>query len=285
MLVPLFLSSAYAEPDSYSTVSNRLPAVYFEGRIQTISLGDNRPSTPGNATQSSRGGNEPYWVSDPHDRWKHTILRVCFLEDRSISTQVAKIASKWNNIANFTLDFGDLDYPRLCDPNTPSEIRITYDSWPPRGHWSLIGTKSMDRKDQTTPTLKLESYDGSVRDPPKEPEFTWLILHEFGHAIGFQHEYRNPLGGCDKEFRWDDIYARWGNKEEADAQLRQVKDSSAYGFSNYDKQSVMRYYYPAEYFEKGMDSPCYGEPVSDLSPVDKEGLRAAYPFDPQSPDR
>jgi hypothetical protein len=30
------------------------------------------------------------------------------------------------------------------------------------------------------------------------------VLHEFGHALGLQHEHQHPVGGCDLDFRWED---------------------------------------------------------------------------------
>jgi hypothetical protein len=29
------------------------------------------------------------------------------------------------------------------------------------------------------------------------------VLHEFGHALGFDHEHQIPLSACQTDFRWD----------------------------------------------------------------------------------
>lgn len=275
--------SVYGEVDDTEIARLRSPAVYFEGQAILAAASAKRKRTGNKAAEISSA--EPEYIRDTADNWKKKKLLVCFLDARPVSVKVVEIASKWNSIANVSLDFGDRSNPRLCDLKTPADIRISYQSWPPRGQWSLIGIKSTERKNQAAPTMNLKYYDGVYGDPPTEPYFTWIILHEFGHALGFQHEYKNPVGGCDDQFNWEIIYGKWGSKDEADAQLRQLPDSSAYDFSTYDAQSVMRYYYPEDYFVNGKSSTCYGEPVLVISPTDKLGLLAAYPFKSRHIDR
>ena len=46
------------------------------------------------------------------------------------------------------------------------------------------------------------NFGGFAQGPP--PGWEATVLHEFGHALGFQHEHQLPVGGCDLEFRWED---------------------------------------------------------------------------------
>lgn len=282
----LATNSAQSEDDvAVPLAAPRAEAIYFEGKIdapdEAGALSPGRLSSILPTLPVLPSPKIPF--SNVHregDRWKDfTTLKVCFLQDRPVSLQVVNVASRWNGIANIGLDFGEEGHPRLCfsNPDSISEIRIAYDFWPPAGHWSRIGNAARKTFDQTAPTMNLKNFDGVSGDPPTEPEFSWIILHEFGHALGILHEYQNPNGGCDKEFDWEVLSKKWGSKDAAEDQLQLPKDGSAFGFTDYDAMSVMRYFYPPAFFKRGVSSPCYGEAVLELSDMDKQGLRNMYP--------
>ena len=48
-------------------------------------------------------------------------------------------------------------------------------------------------------SMNFERFNQQLPD-----DFRGVILHEFGHALGFEHEHQHPTQGCDAEFRWDD---------------------------------------------------------------------------------
>jgi hypothetical protein len=132
-------------------------------------------------------------------------------------------------------------------------------------------------------------------------------MHEFGHALGFEHEHASPTDGCDAQFRWDDdpgyvpttdqfgqytidpsgkrpgIYTTLGgppnswDRAKIDFNLRQLKDSSAYITSAFDNRSIMKYFFEDWMFVDGKHCTCYSEPNLVLSAGDIAGVRAAYP--------
>lgn len=133
------------------------------------------------------------------------------------------------------------------------------------------------------------------------------IIHEFGHALGFQHEHQHPVGGCDLDFRWEDdlgyaptldafgqyvedaagkrpgIYTvlggapnRWPQWK-VDHNLRQLQNSHAYTVGPFDPHSIMKYFFGAWMFRDGQNSHCFSQRNTSISAQDKVGMRTAYP--------
>ncbi|MGE0240474.1 MAG: hypothetical protein AB7S59_17280, partial [Parvibaculaceae bacterium] len=109
------------------------------------------------------------------------------------------------------------------------------------------------------------------------------IRHEFGHALGIEHEHQNPKGGCDKEYNWQLIYQylegppnNW-TKETIDWNLRQASGEDLQ-LTKFDKTSVMLYQFPADFYKKGAKSKCFvPEPNSQISSGDRALIAAMYP--------
>lgn len=199
-------------------------------------------------------------------------IRVCFFEgDQVLRERIANIASVWTQHGNVSFDFESAGSIPTCGGSSKIDIRISFRG---RGHWSYVGTDSMlisaDER-----TLNLEDFDVAS---PSEREFSRIVLHEFGHALGFEHEHQSPMATCDDEFDWPLIYKSipW-SKRKIDHNLRQLANSSAFLVSEYDKRSIMHYSLPARFFKRGRDSGCYIEANYVLSGRDEEGMRFAYP--------
>jgi hypothetical protein len=101
--------------------------------------------------------------------------------------------------------------------------------------------------------------------------------------LSFEHEHKNPVGGCDSEFNWERVYKelakppnRW-SRAEVDFNLRMLSDSTAYWISPHDRLSIMHYSFKPWMFVKGEDSDCYVPPPGGLSELDIAGARRAYP--------
>lgn len=133
------------------------------------------------------------------------------------------------------------------------------------------------------------------------------VLHEFGHALGFDHEHQGPMSPCEDEFHWEDdpgyirtediyhqyipdghgrrpgVYTimegapnRWDRKE-VDWNLRKLPNSSDWLLSSFDKLSIMKYYFDARLFKNGSDSACYSQKNLVLSALDRKAASDTYP--------
>ncbi len=205
-------------------------------------------------------------------------IRVCFFAgSAAVRAKIAGIANQWTiGDAYIPLDFGSLSKPRDCKTNEPNHIRISFNH---AGYWSLVGKDSFFLAPQDESSMNFEAFDSS---PPDESEFRATVLHEFGHALGLQHEHQNPFAKCQNEFNWDLIYKylsgppnNW-SKATTDHNLRAINTEGLIATAP-DKTSIMLYSFSPEFFLQGADATCYSPPNTVLSAADKLLIAALYP--------
>lgn len=245
-------------------------------------------------------------------KWKAgQTLRIAFSGgDSALHKEIADIASEWivTNRANLKFDFGfdaTMQTYRLWTKNDRfygAEVRVSFNH---KGYWSCVGRDSVSPNiaSPNEASLNLEGF-------PKYRPADWaaVVLHEFGHAIGFEHEHQHPADGCDAEFRWEDdtgyvnttnamgqfiqdpnnlrpgIYTTLGgwpnnwDRQKVDFNLKQLPNTSAYVLGKFDKTSIMMYSFDAWMFIKGAQSSCYSEPNLEISPYDEKGAASVYPW-------
>src|SRR5260370_22008379 len=106
-------------------------------------------------------------------------------------------------------------------------------------------------------TLNLQGMDRVTFSP----EDDGVILHEFGHAIGFEHEHQSPVGGCSKQFNWAYLYTSLGwSKDEVDRNMRQLDASTnAAGLiaTPFDRKSTILYSFVAQAVIDPAHSSCF----------------------------
>ena len=195
--------------------------------------------------------------------------------------QIAAYASEWAGAdTSLKFDFGDSEDLRECDPDDEkiSHIRVGYGDV---GYWSLVGQDSIQFATQYQQSMNLQGFDTA---PPEPEEFRRVVLHEFGHALGFHHEHQNPVAACEDEFDWNHIYTYLGGppnnwpKEQVDSNMRRL-DQSGLVADQFDRDSIMLYTFPPDYFKSGQESPCFAPYTTALSPGDRHMMEQMYPAD------
>jgi hypothetical protein len=208
-------------------------------------------------------------------------LKVCFFDGlRDVRERIARVGKRWERFANIHLDVGDVASPRMCRSGDVNDIRIGYDY---KGYWSTVGQDSVNVSRQSDESLNLDGFNS---EPPSEPEFTRVVLHEFGHALGLQHEHQNPKSVCETEFDWAAIYeslARPPNgwdKAKVDSNMRRLlNDGDVKTLGEFDRQSIMLYTFPAWMYHKKEQSPCFFTQNTEISKTDAATLATMYPVD------
>jgi serralysin len=190
-------------------------------------------------------------------------LSIRFLNgDPIVQTKIKEIAKNWINYANLKFDF-------IYDGD--AHIRIGFQN---NGSWSYIGTDAKDIP-QDKPTMNFSWLKTDTED--REYEY-YIVLHEFGHALGLIHENQNPEGQIpwNKEvvYNYFSSAPYYWNREMVDHEIFQRYSRSYSNGPIFDPYSIMTYNIPREFLlggYHGIQGPSY------LSSYDQEGIRKMYP--------
>jgi hypothetical protein len=184
-------------------------------------------------------------------------FRIRFLGgSASIQERVRHHASRWLDHANVFFTW---------PPDGPADIRIAF---APGGSWSYIGKDAVGIA-ADKPTMNF----GWLTDATPNDEYSRVVLHEFGHALGCIHEHQHPQNGI----QWNKpvvyaYYAQQGwNKDQVDSNVFAAYDSSLLvATKTADSASIMMYPIPPGFanVEIGWNR--------DLSSVDKTFIHGLY---------
>lgn len=193
-------------------------------------------------------------------------LRVRFMDGiAGVQAKVEQVAKQWSEFANIKFDFS-------TDPD--AEIRISFVA--DRGSWSYLGNVALAiPKDR--PTMNY----GWLKPETGDDEYSRVVLHEFGHALGCIHEHQHPTAGI--PWNKPEVYRRYAgppnfwSQEKVDFNLFKKYSVDQTQFSAFDTASIMLYPIPKQLtdgvFEVGWNR--------QLSAKDKSFISTIYSFDPR----
>ena len=254
------------------------------------------------------GGESPMRLQRRTRRWAAgSTIKVAFRGgDERLHRQMAEVAALWTLHGNIGFDFGDAGGRpfRTWSPNDTTytaQIRIGFDE---PGYFSCVGDESVNAA-CAAPGQASVNYDRLDQALPAN--WRGIVLHQFGHALGLEHEQEGADAACDAELRWDDepgyvrttdaagrlardhagrwpgIYTvlagpphRW-SRARVDVTLRHPPVSRAFERGVADPASVMRSDFGEWMYRAGRGSRCFAARQERLSALDERGMAALYP--------
>lgn len=221
---------------------------------------------PDNGAQPAMGGRTKRSVATFSRLWANgRTLKIAFTDNelnQSHKQAIIAAIKKWQPYVNLVFEFvdgreGSAEYGK-------GDIRITTHS---TNNYTLIGTDAT-LNDPWTPTMVLGIQ-------PADPQFDAVVMHEFGHALGAEHEHQHP----EAQIPWDipAVYAHYAaaghSKEVVDESVLKKLEKSQTTYSAYDKNSIMHYPIPNTItlgdWEVGHNT--------NISAKDIELMRKSYP--------
>lgn len=182
--------------------------------------------------------------------------------------KVKEVVKEWEKVANLKFNF--------IPVGRDATIRVSFQR--NAGSWSYVGKGTLSiRKPQPTLNLGWVFSGATTTDEEKG-----VILHEFGHAIGYLHEHQSPRRGEKITLNEEVIFeytARtqvppWSEDQTRHNIINVYNVQEVSNFSEVDTTSIMMYFMPAEWNVQHLEI----KPNHDLSPLDKAFAFLNYPF-------
>lgn len=184
---------------------------------------------------------------------------------------VKEFASEWTKYANLKFVFHT--NPEAIEHFDISVEIFEVASGEGKGGISYIGTDSKLVAKTGVSTLKLWFSPDTMVATKKG-----YVLHEFGHALGLQHEHQHP----DRQFEFDEekilAYCKTENWTEAECRDSKIKTFSRidYMLFPYDDKSIMHYQLHEEHLT-GVVTADALTTAKSLSLLDKLAISKIYP--------
>lgn len=247
-----------------------IPAA-FAASLRTTGLSMNGPVSAGFFPMPSPAATGPGGVSfavfEREKSWgKGATIRVGFVDSGgSFEDRVVTHVKLWEGAADVKFLFVSSGSARNAD------VRVTFAR--PNTFSSLVGREAAQFPNDAS--LSLGFTAGIAED-----EVRRLVLHEFGHALGFHHEHQNPNNGIQYDMPKAVAYYKRLLPPMPDQQiidqLKSIPSSSMYRMTQFDSDSIMLYQTPPEVVIPGTYRPEFGKNNTNLSDTDKAVAAEVY---------
>jgi hypothetical protein len=198
------------------------------------------------------------------------VITVGFLPSKKGSAfqldRVKMYASTWEKVANIHFQF--------IDNIRDAHVKVGFDTTD--GNWSWLG------RDVLSNPLGLQTMNfDDLTDNTQEASIRSVVLHEFGHALGFIHEHQSPTSGS-IDWNYANVYAYFSkppiswSRAMIDQQVIAKYNRSHTNFTVYDPASIMHYFIPASLTNNGVRVLM----ANRLSAMDSLYAKQVYPFPP-----
>ena len=185
------------------------------------------------------------------------VLNISFMAPvaADLKARVERLVRQWEPATNLSFNFDD---------KSAGDIRIFLGG---DLNSSYLGTDAL--------LAPLDAPTLNIAVEPDEPEFDLTVLHEFGHALGLQHEHLHPKANIpwdvEKLYDYYALHFAWSTEDVDYNILTPLSDDLLMG--PYDKDSIMHYEVPNELttvdWQVGVNSR--------ISKLDRRNIRKAYP--------
>lgn len=200
-------------------------------------------------------------------KWRPgSTLKCRFLDgSATMKRKVEAIAHKWEEYSNIKFEFV---------PAGQAEIRISF--FADAGSWSAVGRDALNRLyfPMHQPTMNY----GWLRDDTDDEEYSRVVLHEFGHALGCVHEHQQPnfnrVWNQEAVMRYFQGPPNFWPPEEIKHNVLEKYSSNGMSATRFDPKSIMLYEFDARLFSDGLGPT---NTNSKLSEMDVEMIRSMYP--------
>lgn len=191
------------------------------------------------------------------------VLRVYVDSTPEFGAEIVRIANTWGLYGNISFSLYE---QRAC------EIRVGFNR--ADGSWSHVGTDANDVPIKQN-TMNLGWLYPSMAD---KDELQRVVLHEFGHALGLEHEHSSAM--LTVEWNKPAVYDYYRNtqgwsKNDVDWNIFRRLEVEETTHTPFDERSIMLYNFPPEFTTNGVGFPWDN---FELSEGDKEIIKILYPW-------